>query len=249
MKKLSLLFICILCLIYGEAQVKIHSHNDYSHPRPFFEALENKVFSMEADVFPVNGLLLVSHNKQDVREERTLEAMYIKPILEQFALHPATVSGDTSYSFSLLIDIKENPTAALKLLAELLNRYPRYFDRKQNPKAIRVIITGDQGDKKEWDNYPSYFYFDGTPYEEYSPAQLNRIAIFSDNYYKYFDPKKTIDSAYFLQTIKRVHSMGKPVRFWAAPDDEASWQRLAAIGVDIINTDHVAACRKIFPEK
>src|SRR2546430_13205416 len=177
--------VCFLVILHAEAQVKIHSHNDYAKPRPFYEALENKVFSMEADIFPLNDQLFVAHNKTDITKERSLEAMYIQPILKQFALHKKTVLDDTSYTFSLLVDVKEDPATALKLLVDLLNKYPQCFDRRKNPKAVQVIITGDQGDKKEWNNYPSYIYFDGRPYEDYSPAALDRIAIVSDNFFKY----------------------------------------------------------------
>ena len=206
---------------------------------------------MEADVFPEDNQLLVAHNRGDIKKEGSLDAMYIHPILKQFTLHRKTVLDDTSYTFSLLIDIKEDPAIALKLLIDQLNKYPQCFDRRKNPKAVQVIITGNQGDPKEWNNYPSFIYFDGKPYEDYSPAILDRVAIISDNFFKYFDQKNslTADSSHFLKTIKWAHSIHKPIRFWAAPDNEAAWLKLTAQGVDIINTDHVDECRRRFSGK
>src|SRR5438046_7614806 len=44
----------------------VHSHNDYSHPRPLKEALECGVCSIEADVVLVDGELLVAHKREEV---------------------------------------------------------------------------------------------------------------------------------------------------------------------------------------
>src|SRR4051812_44226103 len=38
-----------------------HAHNDYLHPRPLFDALDQGFTSVEVDVFLVNGQLLVGH--------------------------------------------------------------------------------------------------------------------------------------------------------------------------------------------
>jgi hypothetical protein len=38
-----------------------HAHNDYEHKRPLFDALDNGFTSVEADVFLVDGKLLVGH--------------------------------------------------------------------------------------------------------------------------------------------------------------------------------------------
>jgi Glycerophosphoryl diester phosphodiesterase family len=40
--------------------------------------------------------------------------------------------------------------------------------------------------------------------------------------------------------------MSKLLRLWGIPDNAASWSRLLQLGVDIINTDTVADCRKYF---
>ncbi|MEO8823510.1 MAG: hypothetical protein ABI366_08030, partial [Ginsengibacter sp.] len=69
LKKLfCFLFVAILSL-NGFAQQRnytvadAHAHNDYEHPIPFYTAWNAGFGSIEADVFPVNGILLVSHSK------------------------------------------------------------------------------------------------------------------------------------------------------------------------------------------
>ncbi len=39
--------------------------------------------------------------------------------------------------------------------------------------------------------------------------------------------------------IDSVHTAGKPIRFWAAPDTEASWKWQMKLGADLIGTDKI----------
>jgi hypothetical protein len=48
------------------------------------------------------------------------------------------------------------------------------------------------------------------------------------------------------QLIAETHNKGKLLRLWAIPDNEIYWLKLFDMGVDIINTDKVAECRKYF---
>src|SRR4051794_35634110 len=57
-----------------------HAHNDYEHPRPLFDALDQGFTSVEADIFLVNGQLLVGHTAVDLKPGRTLEALYLDPL-------------------------------------------------------------------------------------------------------------------------------------------------------------------------
>src|SRR5688500_18169484 len=50
-----------------------HSHNDYEHKRPLLDALANGFTSVEADIYLVEGLLLVAHDRKDVDRRKTLE--------------------------------------------------------------------------------------------------------------------------------------------------------------------------------
>jgi len=59
---------------------RAHAHNDYLHPRPLLDALDHGFTSVEADVWIVNGALLVAHDQRDVMPERTLRALYLEPL-------------------------------------------------------------------------------------------------------------------------------------------------------------------------
>jgi hypothetical protein len=48
-------------------------------------------------------------------------------------------------------------------------------------------------------------------------------------------PPKEHDQLKYL--VKKAHSRGYRVRFWAAPDNPAGWALLKEAGADLINTD------------
>src|SRR5438874_5130274 len=62
---------------------RAHAHNDYAHPRPLIDALDQGFCSVEADVYLVDGKLLVAHDKKDVKPDRTLEKLYLDPLRER----------------------------------------------------------------------------------------------------------------------------------------------------------------------
>src|ERR1019366_2575676 len=50
---------------------RAHAHNDYEHSRPLWDALDQGFCSVEADIYLVNGQLLVAHDRNQVKPERT----------------------------------------------------------------------------------------------------------------------------------------------------------------------------------
>ena len=119
-KLLSCFFICVVFISTNAfAQQKkytvadAHAHNDYMHPVPFYTAWNAGFGSIEADVFPVNGVLLVSHNKQAIQAQRTLQSLYLNPLLKE-------LKQNGKRKVNLLIDIKENYKTSLELLIKEL---------------------------------------------------------------------------------------------------------------------------------
>ncbi len=53
-----------------------------------------------------------------------------------------------------------------------------------------------------------------------------------------------------LQTIsEKVHAQRRRLRFWGAPDNEASWEQQARNGVDLINTDKLTELSRFLGER
>ncbi len=232
---LLLFLVCRLCLL--AQPVRIHSHNDYRQPSPLQEALAQKVYSLEADIFLYQGQLRVAHDEAELPNAPSLDSLYIQPLLHWLNAIPQGVAVHFPY---LLIDIKSNSAAVLPVLSKMLEPYPHLF----NPQRMQVVISGERGNPKDWLNWPVYFLFDGRPDETYDMATLGRVAFISDAYKSYSHPaRKKIKSL-----ASAVHRSGKLLRLWGIPDHPGSWRKMKSWGVDIINTDQVRACREYFKE-
>jgi hypothetical protein len=58
-----------------------HSHNDYDQDEPFDSAIQHGLKSIEVDVYPRNGGLLVAHTVFELDDSKRIDNMYIQPIL------------------------------------------------------------------------------------------------------------------------------------------------------------------------
>ena len=235
----------ILALIQSSAQTLIHAHNDYQKPEPLTNALRNKVFSVEADIYLSRNRLLVAHDKNKLATARTLDSLYLQPIIELFRQHKGRISEDSNYAPTLMIDIKENGEAVIAELVKLLALHRSVFDHSVNTKAVQVVISGDRGAISTWSSYPSYIFFDGRPNEVYDSSTLQRVAFISDSWVGYTLPPAD-DYERLKQAIDKVHHLRKLIRLWASPDNPESWKLQQQLGIDIINTDKVAECRDYF---
>lgn len=63
---------------------RAHSHNDYHQSNPLSSALKHGLKSVEVDVFPRKGGLWVAHTVLGLDPRRTIESMYIQPLLGIF---------------------------------------------------------------------------------------------------------------------------------------------------------------------
>jgi Glycerophosphoryl diester phosphodiesterase family len=246
---MKFLLLCILIssgYFHSFAQPLIHAHNDYQKPEPLTNALRYKAFSIEADIYLSGNRLLVAHDINELTTAKTLDSLYLQPIIELFRLHKGTISDDSSYAPVLLIDIKDKGEAVLAALIKFLSPYPSVFDRRVNAKAMQVVISGDRGLSSTWISYPSYILFDGRPNESYDNATLKRVAFISDSWVGYNLPPADDDHERLKLVIGKVHNWGKMIRLWASPDNPASWKLQLELGVDIINTDKVEECRNYF---
>lgn len=254
MIRIALISLIVCSSLHGIAQ-QIHAHNDYEKPEPLTAAIRHRAGSIEADVFLVDGKLLVAHEKSQIKTGRTLDSLYLKPIADLFAKNKnrysaGAVSDDRKYTFQLVIDMKDNGVEGIKLLEKAVAPYRTCFDRSMNPMAVQLVISGNRPPIADWIDYPAYILFDGRPSELYDDQTIKHVALFSDSFQNYSRwngegemPEK--DRETLKRFIKRAHSQDKPIRFWAAPDNANTWKQLDKIGVDFINTDKVEECAKV----
>lgn len=147
----------------AEPLPRAHSHNDYEHARPLLDALDQGFCSVEADIYLVDGKLLVAHDREKVRPERTLEALYLDPLAARCQKNDGHVypglandpklrrplsSTAPDVEFTLLIDIKNEGAATYAVLRETLKRYSsiltRFTPTNTRPAAVTIILSGDR---------------------------------------------------------------------------------------------------------
>ncbi|KAI0870528.1 hypothetical protein GGS24DRAFT_474889 [Hypoxylon argillaceum] len=112
-----------------------HSHNDYLRKIPLFTALTAGCIGIEADVWLSDDGkdLLIGHNRASLKSTKTLQSMYIEPLLEILNSHNPTWDANSAYDRAqgifatrpnttvvLMIDVKEKPTIVWPLVIQQL---------------------------------------------------------------------------------------------------------------------------------
>ncbi len=215
-----------------------HAHNDYIHPVPFYTAFNAGFGSIEADVYPVNGVLYVAHNKYGIQPQRTLKSLYIKPLLHELA-------KDGSRRLKLLIDVKENYKLSLQILLKEIEPLKKYLVTSNDTgNLITILISGERPLPAEYKNYPGYIRFDDDLNLQHNPEEWKRVGQVSLSFKRYsaWKGENTLednDKKILQHIVDSVHHAGKTIRFWAAPDNELSWKMQMKLGVDLIGTDKI----------
>ncbi len=139
------------CVTIASAQTPLptaHAHNDYLHARPLLDALDQGFFSVEADIFLVDGKLLVAHTRLEVTKDRTLESLYLEPLQKRVSENGGKVFRDGPAQFGLLIDLKSDGEKTYLALHEVLARYAKLFTTVENnqvkPGPVQVVISGNR---------------------------------------------------------------------------------------------------------
>jgi hypothetical protein len=234
-----------------------HAHNDYEHTRPLFDALDQGFNSVEADVFLVDGKLLVGHTRFDLKPSRTLESLYLDPLVECVRVNGGHVYSRANTRFWLLIDVKTDaePTyAALHaVLARYAERYPALLttidSNKVAVKAITVVVSGNMAKEAMAKQARRYAGYDGRAPDVDSEVPANLMPWVSDNWTNMFKWRgdgqmPDAERAKLKDFVARAHKHGRIVRLWATPEKPAFWAELRAADVDLINTDQLADLRK-----
>ena len=246
-------WVAILCPAIGGEQApvplrRVHAHNDYCHERPLLDALDQGFCSVEADIFLVDGQLLVAHNLPDVRPERTLESLYLTPLAERARVNGGRVFRDGPV-VTLLIDFKNDGAKTWPVLNEALARHEGVFTRVEDGRvvegAVTVVISGDRPFKEIEATSPRYAGIDGRLTDLDSDAPAHLLPLISDHWGRHFKwrgkgsmPEE--ERQKLRDLVEKVHRSGRRLRFWATPDVEPMWRELYEAGVDLINTDNLA---------
>lgn len=234
-----------------------HAHNDYEHKRPLFDALENGFCSVEADVFLVDGKLLVGHTRSSLRPERTLESLYLDPLRERAKANGGKIypGGPTIF---LLVDVKSSAKETCAALLKVLEHYDDLLSVTREghfePRAVTVVVSG--ACDRETINAPAVRRagIDGRPPDLDSDVPDYEIPWISVSWGPTFrwrgtGPMPEEERAKLKAFVAKAHKHGRLVRFWATPELPDFWKELRADGVDLLNTDKLPELRQFLLEE
>lgn len=229
--------------------LRAHAHNDYEHPRPLEDALEQGFCSVEADVHLVEGELRVAHNRAQARPGRTLEVLYLAPLRERALAHGGRVypGGPT---FWLLVDFKSEGPATWRALQAVLERYRPWLTEFRSDavrtNAVTVVLSGNAPRELLAAQTVRLAAVDGRLPDLEANPDPRLVPWVSERWGQVFTwrgsgPMPEAEQARLRELAARARAQGRRLRFWGAPDFEPVWREQLDAGVDLINTDRLAA--------
>lgn len=166
----------------------VHSHNDYEHRIPLFEALGSGCISVEADVHLKDNDLLVGHSDANLHKDVTLRSLYLEPlqrILEE--QNGGTSSRRGVYDLApeqtlvLLVDFKSSgPEAFAEMDAQLeplrdLDFLTYWDGTTRIMRPLTVVASGNS-------NFDSVLALNATHRDIFWDAKLERLVALDDNF-------------------------------------------------------------------
>lgn len=235
---------------------RAHAHNDYLHTRPLFDALDHGFRSVEADIWLVDGKLLVAHDLKDVKPDRTLQSLYLDPLRERMRKHKR-VYGDAN-TFGLLIDIKSEGEQTYRELAKVLTQYSDITHLFLDPRSVSfplyITVSGNRPIAMIIADKQRRVGIDGRLPDLNSEKLDSSFTTISDNWKNHFRwggkgifPES--ERQKLRSIVEKCHSKNKEIRFWNTPETRACWQELFDADVDLINTDDLDGLRTFLLEK
>jgi hypothetical protein len=223
-----------------------HSHNDYANTgHELTAALDENFNSVEADVWLKDDNILVGHDDTDLQPDRSLQNLYLDPLLSQVQYYDGSVYDGWDVPFILVIELKgetgtnnvttsctgENAKLYQRVHDTLENEYASMLSSYDNgvvtEGAVKIVFTGHTPRDCMQANHVRHEFFDASAgdYTKYTPQENPIVTA---------DWTTVSDITGFTNT---AHEYGRQVRFYNTPQDVVTWQIELDAGVDFLNTD------------
>lgn len=255
---LSIACLGLLAPIYPWAAAAVvplpqaHAHNDYEHARPLLDALDHGFCSVEADIYLIDGQLLVAHDRSKARPERTLQALYLDPLRKRMRENDGRVYRDGP-PVLLLIDFKSEAEATYQALRPVLESYSdiltRFSGSAMVTNAVTIVISGRRPKATMAQEPIRYAALDGRPEDLEGTQPPSLIPLVSEDWKRLFawsgkGPFPEAERQRLHNLVARAHSQGRKVRFWGTPDRPEVWNELASAKTDLLNADDLDGLRR-----
>jgi hypothetical protein len=234
---------------------RTHAHNDYEHRRPLLDALDHGFCSIEADIYLVDGQLLVAHDRDKVRPERTLQALYLDPLRARIQQNAGRLYKDGPPAI-LLIDVKSEGDATYSALRKVLLNYTNiltsFSSSGTQTQAMTAIISGNRPDRNLLRQEPTrYAALDGRPEDLDTNPPVDLVPLVSEDWKQLFQWRgmgqfPDHERQRLRDFVDKAHRQGRKVRFWGTPDRVEMWRVLANADVDLLNADDLAGLESFF---
>lgn len=227
------------------------AHNDYKHPHPLFDALTYGFTNIEADVFLEDTTLVVGHFCPLFRHGHNLENLYLRPLYTRVMQNNGRVYPDYDKPVILMIDIKTKANRTYRELERVLANYSNMLTSYKNGqvtyRAVTVVISGHKPYGMLESEVRRFAFIDEDLRKVFRDSTISNV--FSMASCKYsrllsWDGKGPIPPAQEQRLenfVAIAHRLGTKVRLWASPERRVVWDELLKCGVDLINTDRLAA--------
>lgn len=222
-----------------------HAHNDYEHPHPLFDALDHGFCSVEADIYLVDGKLLVAHDRKDLDSRRTLQVLYLDPLRARAERNHGVIYTNAT-GFTLMIDVKSEAEPTWRALALVLADYremlTEFSARQTRTRAVTVVISGNRAPQLLAQEPSRLASIDGRLADLEGKSGADLVPWISDDWNAHFrwrgqGPMTSEEAERLKAIVRRAHEQGRRVRFWGAPDTALVWSAFLDGGVDLISTD------------
>ncbi len=238
---------------WNNADTKVlpaHSHNDYEHEHPLFDALSFHFKSIEADVYSVGDSLFVAHNSDQIKAGRTLRSLYLEPLKKRIQQNNGSVYGNGE-EILLLVDIKDDAERTYHLLHKTLEDYrsilTAFETGEKRHGAVTVVVSGNRPIETMQSQKVRYAGFDGRLPNLDADISPDLMPMVSDNWARNFrwDGNGNISK----EEKQKLHEMAEKartkqyvLRFWSTPNQTheqriAVWTELKRAGVGLIGAD------------
>lgn len=225
-----------------------HAHNDYRHADPCTGALDLGFASIEVDVFPVDGELLVGHTRSELRPDRTIRRLYLDPLRRraEAATDPDQGPLPDGGRLTLLVDAKRDGNRVLDLLLEQLAPLRPWLARVEDARFIdgplMVVLSGSRPVARVAAMTTRPVFIDGRLGDLDRDPPRDLVPIVSGSYGSsletpLFGPPSEAARRRLRDIVARAHAQGRRVRFWGHFEDPFIWTALVEAGVDLIGTD------------
>ena len=230
-----------------------HSHNDYKHENPFYDAINHGFLNIEVDVFPSTNDLVVAHSRSEVDPALTLSSLYLEPLFDIVKSHNGWMFEEDQ-SLVLLLDFKASPKESLRILRDKIKPYREYlssysFTSGFQKRGVTIVVSGERPIEKIVSLGQRWVFLDGRLSDPSNILKPEISPIISCRWQNLFSWNgdgafPQIQRAKLQRLVSWAHHKGIKLRFWQTPDQENFWKVLYQENVDLIGTDNLSKLKK-----